>query len=142
MKSRSFGLPFLPIQIIICFLIHPFIGWATIFGASVIFVLPGLLMIGWWAQVPFWPTFGACAIGGVLLHGLQKFRRVILLALGVEGELRIEPRTRDAAGHVEGIGERWSHILQQPHVEISDRQQFEHLHRVSTGLLQPYFFSL
>ena len=34
--------------------------------ASVIFVLPGLLMIGWWAHVPFWPTFGACAIGGVL----------------------------------------------------------------------------
>jgi PrtD family type I secretion system ABC transporter len=32
-------LPFLLIQIIICFLIHPFIGWATIFGASVIFVL-------------------------------------------------------------------------------------------------------
>ena len=23
-------------------------------------------MIGWWANVPFWPTFGACAIGGVL----------------------------------------------------------------------------
>ncbi|MFL6707799.1 MAG: OPT family oligopeptide transporter [Massilia sp.] len=34
--------------------------------ASVIFVLPGLLMIGWWANVPFWPTFGCCAIGGVL----------------------------------------------------------------------------
>jgi putative OPT family oligopeptide transporter len=34
--------------------------------ASVIFVLPGLLMIGWWTNVPFWPTFGACAIGGVL----------------------------------------------------------------------------
>ena len=34
--------------------------------ASVIFVLPGLLMIGWWVHVPFWPTFGACAIGGVL----------------------------------------------------------------------------
>ncbi len=34
--------------------------------ASVIFVLPGLLMIGWWANVPFWPTFGACFIGGVL----------------------------------------------------------------------------
>lgn len=34
--------------------------------ASVIFVVPGLLMIGWWAEVPFWPTFGACAIGGVL----------------------------------------------------------------------------
>jgi putative OPT family oligopeptide transporter len=23
-------------------------------------------MIGWWAHVPFWPTFGCCAIGGVL----------------------------------------------------------------------------
>lgn len=34
--------------------------------ASVIFVLPGLLMVGWWVHVPFWPTFGACAIGGVL----------------------------------------------------------------------------
>lgn len=34
--------------------------------ASVIFVLPGLLMIGWWTNIPFWPTFGACAIGGVL----------------------------------------------------------------------------
>lgn len=34
--------------------------------ASVIFVLPGLIMIGWWSQVPFWPVFGACAVGGVL----------------------------------------------------------------------------
>ncbi|QGZ38358.1 putative OPT family oligopeptide transporter [Pseudoduganella flava] len=34
--------------------------------ASVIFVVPGLLMIGWWAKIPFWPVFGACAIGGVL----------------------------------------------------------------------------
>ena len=34
--------------------------------ASVIFVLPGLLMIGWWTNIAFWPTFGACAIGGVL----------------------------------------------------------------------------
>jgi putative OPT family oligopeptide transporter len=32
----------------------------------VIFVLPGLLMIGWWAQVPFLPTFGACVVGGIL----------------------------------------------------------------------------
>jgi putative OPT family oligopeptide transporter len=34
--------------------------------SSVIFVLPGLLMIGWWAHVPFLPTFGACAVGGIL----------------------------------------------------------------------------
>ena len=34
--------------------------------ASVIFVLPGLLMIGWWAHVPFFTTFMACAVGGIL----------------------------------------------------------------------------
>ncbi|MCC6920971.1 MAG: oligopeptide transporter, OPT family [Alphaproteobacteria bacterium] len=34
--------------------------------ASVIFVLPGLLIIGWWSDVPFWITFAACAIGGTL----------------------------------------------------------------------------
>ncbi len=34
--------------------------------AAVIFVLPGLLMIGWWAHVPFFTTFMACAVGGIL----------------------------------------------------------------------------
>ena len=34
--------------------------------AAVIFVLPGLLIIGWWAHVPFLTTFGACAVGGIL----------------------------------------------------------------------------
>ena len=34
--------------------------------SSVIFVLPGLLMVGWWSGFPFWSSFGICAIGGVL----------------------------------------------------------------------------
>lgn len=34
--------------------------------ASVIFVLPGLLMVGWWTGFPFWQCFGICVIGGVL----------------------------------------------------------------------------
>jgi putative OPT family oligopeptide transporter len=34
--------------------------------ASVVFVLPGLIMIGWWTHFPFWMTFGLCALGGVL----------------------------------------------------------------------------
>jgi putative OPT family oligopeptide transporter len=34
--------------------------------ASVIFVLPGLVIIGAWSGFPFWTTFGLCAIGGVL----------------------------------------------------------------------------
>ncbi|MDB5432026.1 MAG: peptide transporter [Caulobacter sp.] len=34
--------------------------------ASVIFVLPGLIMVGWWTGFPFWMCFGICAIGGTL----------------------------------------------------------------------------
>src|SRR5689334_1277167 len=34
--------------------------------ASVIFVLPGLVIVGAWSGFPFWTTFGLCAIGGVL----------------------------------------------------------------------------
>lgn len=34
--------------------------------ASVIFVLPGLVIVGAWTGFPFWTTFGICAIGGVL----------------------------------------------------------------------------
>ena len=34
--------------------------------ASVIFVLPGLIMVGWWINFPFWLCFGVCAAGGVL----------------------------------------------------------------------------
>jgi putative OPT family oligopeptide transporter len=35
--------------------------------SSIIFVLPGLVMIGWWTgRIPFWSTFAICAIGGVL----------------------------------------------------------------------------
>jgi putative OPT family oligopeptide transporter len=34
--------------------------------SSVIFVLPGLVMVGWWSGFPFWPSFGVCAIGGIL----------------------------------------------------------------------------
>ena len=34
--------------------------------ASVIFVLPGLVIIGWWTRFPFWICFLACAAGGTL----------------------------------------------------------------------------
>jgi putative OPT family oligopeptide transporter len=34
--------------------------------SSVIFVLPGLIMVGWWTGFPFWQTFGVCAVGGIL----------------------------------------------------------------------------
>ncbi len=34
--------------------------------AAVIFVLPGLVIIGWWTRFPFWLSFFACAGGGTL----------------------------------------------------------------------------
>lgn len=34
--------------------------------SSIIFVLPGLIMIGYWNGFPFWQTAGICAIGGIL----------------------------------------------------------------------------
>jgi len=34
--------------------------------SSVIFVLPGLVMIGWWSHFPYWASFGICVVGGVL----------------------------------------------------------------------------
>lgn len=34
--------------------------------AAIIFVLPGLVMIGWWQGFPYWMTAAACAIGGIL----------------------------------------------------------------------------
>ncbi|ESQ88149.1 hypothetical protein ABAC460_15935 [Asticcacaulis sp. AC460] len=34
--------------------------------SSVVFTLPGLLILGWWTKLPFLTTFLACTIGGVL----------------------------------------------------------------------------
>jgi putative OPT family oligopeptide transporter len=34
--------------------------------ASVIFVLPGLIMVGWWADFPFWQSALICITGGLL----------------------------------------------------------------------------
>src|SRR5262249_22410098 len=34
--------------------------------SSIIFVLPGLIMIGWWNGFPFWISFLICALGGIL----------------------------------------------------------------------------
>ncbi len=34
--------------------------------AAIIFVLPGLVMIGWWSGFPYWTTAAATALGGIL----------------------------------------------------------------------------
>ncbi|HEV7431717.1 MAG TPA: oligopeptide transporter, OPT family, partial [Steroidobacteraceae bacterium] len=34
--------------------------------SAIIFVLPGLVMIGWWTGFPYWVSFAICALGGTL----------------------------------------------------------------------------
>ena len=34
--------------------------------AAIIFVLPGLIMIGWWSGFPYWTSFAIIALGGLL----------------------------------------------------------------------------
>jgi putative OPT family oligopeptide transporter len=34
--------------------------------SAIIFVLPGLVIVGWWTGFPFWQSFLICVSGGVL----------------------------------------------------------------------------
>ncbi|MCT1557850.1 oligopeptide transporter, OPT family [Helcobacillus massiliensis] len=34
--------------------------------SAIIFVLPGLVIVGWWAGFPYWTTALVCAVGGIL----------------------------------------------------------------------------
>src|SRR3954468_9962617 len=34
--------------------------------SAIIFILPGLVIIGWWTRFPFWESFLICLSGGVL----------------------------------------------------------------------------
>lgn len=34
--------------------------------SAIIFVLPGLIMVGWWQGFPYWTTVAVCATGGIL----------------------------------------------------------------------------
>src|SRR5204863_1253751 len=34
--------------------------------SAIIFVLPGLIIVGWWTDFPFWTSFLICASGGIL----------------------------------------------------------------------------
>ncbi len=34
--------------------------------SAIIFVLPGLVIVGWWTGFPFWQSFLICLSGGVL----------------------------------------------------------------------------
>ena len=52
--------------------------------SAVVFILPAMVMIGFWNHFPFWQTFLLCAIGGVF--GVM-FTIPLRRALVVEGDL-------------------------------------------------------
>jgi putative OPT family oligopeptide transporter len=69
--------------------------------SAIIFVLPGLVMIGWWLEFPFWQSVLICALGGVL--GVT-FSIPLRRALVVNGDLPY-PEGR-AAAEVLKVGSR------------------------------------
>lgn len=42
------------------------IGSAAGAVATMVFVLPGFVIVGWWTRIPYWETMLVCATGGVL----------------------------------------------------------------------------
>ena len=42
------------------------IGSAAGAVATMVFVLPGFVIVGWWSEIPYWETMLVCATGGVL----------------------------------------------------------------------------
>src|SRR5450631_3020833 len=86
--------------------------------ASIIFVLPGLVMIGWWNGFPYWISFTICAVGGALgvMYSIPLRRALVthsdlpypegvacaeVLKVGARGEG--EPDAADAAASRAGL---------------------------------------
>src|ERR1700723_2932217 len=61
--------------------------------SSIIFVLPGLVIVGWWHGFPYWMTMAATGLGGIL--GVM-FSVPLRRALGVNSDLPY-PEGRAAA---------------------------------------------
>ena len=74
--------------------------------SAIIFVLPGLIMIGWWTGFPYWETVAICAIGGILgvMYSIP-LRRVLVTGSDLpypEGVAAAEVlKVGDSAGGVE-----------------------------------------
>ena len=86
--------------------------------SSVIFVLPGLIIIGWWQKVPFWETFAACSIGGVLgVMYTMPLRRALVTNSdlpypeGVAAAEVLKIGTSSREGAAEGEAGLWALIL-------------------------------
>jgi putative OPT family oligopeptide transporter len=56
--------------------------------SAIIFVLPGLVMIGWWTGFPYWTTMLVCLIGGILgvMYSIP-LRRALITDTGTADDL-------------------------------------------------------
>lgn len=73
--------------------------------ATMIFVLPGLVMVGWWTEFPFWTTAAVCFVGGTLGVMMSvPLRRALVVNSdlpypeGIAGAEILRVGARDAAG--------------------------------------------
>src|SRR5579862_404846 len=76
--------------------------------SSVIFILPSLVIIGWWTGFPFWTSFLVCASGGVLgvLFTIPLRRALVTQSdlpypegVAAAEVLEVGSRAREAIGH-------------------------------------------
>jgi putative OPT family oligopeptide transporter len=81
--------------------------------SSIIFVLPGLIIIGWWNGFPFWVSFGICATGGILgVMYTIPLRRALVTdsdlpypeGVACAEVLKVGSSSEEAAGSVESGG--------------------------------------
>jgi hypothetical protein len=72
-------------------------------------------------------------IGGKkTLHTMQDFRRMVLLPLSVVGKIGIQPDREYFAGDAKSILNDRAEIVQQPVIDVPDRQQLYQLHQGSS----------
>jgi len=107
---------------------------ASVGGAmsSIIFVLPGLVMVGWWLEFPFWESVLICVFGGVL--GVT-FSIPLRRALVVEGGLPYPEGV--AAAEVLTVGSRGAE-----QTESAVRENASGLWVVVTGALVSAAYAL
>ncbi len=88
--------------------------------SSIIFVLPGLVMVGWWTGFPFWTSFWICVIGGVLgVMYTIPLRRALVTNSTLpypEGRaaaevLKVGSASRDASGGGEAKAGLWAVLV-------------------------------
>src|SRR3954465_1953531 len=90
--------------------------------SAIIFVLPGLLIVGWWSDFPFWTSFWICASGGILgvLFTIPLRRAMVVntdlpypegVAAAEVVEVGEAPRSQAGAESREGLlAERWGAV--------------------------------